>query len=106
MCLLSLINAASMAAVCSIIVTVVILCCLRQKSASYKLVFFWKKKTKSAEYVEAFLKKCGSFAPKRYSYSDIKKMTNSFKDKLGQGGYSDVYEGKLPDNHIVAVKVE
>lgn len=32
-------------------------------------------------------------------------MTNSFKDKLGQGGYGDVYKGKLPDNHIVAVKV-
>lgn len=40
--------------------------CLRLKSASYKLVVFWKKKIKSAEYVEAFLKKCGSFAPKRY----------------------------------------
>lgn len=32
-------------------------------------------------------------------------MTNSFKDKLGQGGYGDVYKGKLPDNRIVAVKV-
>lgn len=32
-------------------------------------------------------------------------MTNSFKDKLGQGGYGDVYKGKLPDNRIVAMKV-
>lgn len=26
-------------------------------------------------------------APKRYSYSYVKKMTNSFNDKLGQDGY-------------------
>jgi serine/threonine protein kinase len=91
--------------VCSIAVAVVILCYLRRKSALYKLVVFWKKKTKNAEYIEAFLKKCGSLAPKRYNYSDVKKMTNSFKDKLGQGGYGDVYKGKLPDDRLVAVKV-
>jgi hypothetical protein len=34
-----------------------------------------------------------------------KKMTNSFKDKLGQGGYDDIYKGKLPDDCLVAVKV-
>ena len=47
----------------------------------------------------------GSLAPKQYSYSEIKKMTNSFKDKLGQGGYGSVYEGKLLNGHLVAEKV-
>ncbi|KAB1211957.1 hypothetical protein CJ030_MR5G023735 [Morella rubra] len=47
----------------------------------------------------------GSVAPKRYTYSDVKRLTNSFKDKIGQGGYGAVYKGKLPDGHIVAVKV-
>ena len=41
----------------------------------------------------------------RYSYSDIKKITNYFKNKLGQGGYGSVYKGKLHDEHTVAVKV-
>ncbi|XP_030956721.1 PR5-like receptor kinase [Quercus lobata] len=32
-------------------------------------------------------------------------MTNSFKDKLGQGGYVGVYKGKLQDGCFLAVKV-
>ncbi|KAJ0095178.1 hypothetical protein Patl1_15030 [Pistacia atlantica] len=40
----------------------------------------------------------------RYSYSDVKKMTNSFGHKLGQGGYGGVYKGRLPDGRYVAVK--
>ncbi|KAL6320599.1 hypothetical protein AAG906_008599 [Vitis piasezkii] len=30
--------------------------------------------------------------PSRYSYADIKRITNQFKDKLGQGGYGTVYK--------------
>ncbi|KAF6171455.1 hypothetical protein GIB67_017979 [Kingdonia uniflora] len=44
-------------------------------------------------------------APKRYHYSDIGRMTDSFKDKLGQGGFSGVFKGKLLDGQLVAVKV-
>ncbi|TYH03304.1 hypothetical protein ES288_A09G209000v1 [Gossypium darwinii] len=55
--------------------------------------------------IEAFLKNNGGLVPKRYSYSDIKKMTSSFKEKLGKGGYGSVYKGKLPDGRLVAVKL-
>ncbi|GMQ11399.1 hypothetical protein CsSME_00054053 [Camellia sinensis var. sinensis] len=55
--------------------------------------------------VEAFLKINGSLVPQRYSYSRIKKVTNSFQYKLEKGGYGDVYKGKLLDGRLVAVKL-
>ncbi|KAL0396761.1 UNVERIFIED_CONTAM: protein SUPPRESSOR OF NPR1-1 CONSTITUTIVE 4 [Sesamum calycinum] len=41
----------------------------------------------------------------RYKYSDLKKMTSSFSETLGRGGYGNVYKGKLPDGRPVAVKI-
>ncbi|MBA0590281.1 hypothetical protein Gorai_018994, partial [Gossypium raimondii] len=54
--------------------------------------------------IEAFIKNFGSSAPKRYSYREIKKITNKFQDNLGQGGFGSVYKRKLPDGTFVAVK--
>ncbi|XP_044490271.1 LEAF RUST 10 DISEASE-RESISTANCE LOCUS RECEPTOR-LIKE PROTEIN KINASE-like 2.1 [Mangifera indica] len=78
--------------------------CWRRLS-QHNAIFFWEKKTKDYQNIEAFLRNHGSLAPKRYSYSDIKKITNSFQHKLGQGGYGAVYKGKLFDGCCVAVKV-
>ncbi|PIA64502.1 hypothetical protein AQUCO_00100167v1 [Aquilegia coerulea] len=47
----------------------------------------------------------GSLALQRYSYSDVKKMTSSFKDTLGEGGYGSVFKGKLSDGRLMAVKI-
>ncbi|XP_042497681.1 LEAF RUST 10 DISEASE-RESISTANCE LOCUS RECEPTOR-LIKE PROTEIN KINASE-like 2.1 [Macadamia integrifolia] len=90
-----------------IIIFVIILLAIlmRRKLLSNGMMSFWKKKTRNTQNVEAFLRNLGSPAPKRYSYSDIKKMTNSFKEKLGQGGYGGVFKGNLPDGRLVAVKV-
>ncbi|XP_042507649.1 PR5-like receptor kinase [Macadamia integrifolia] len=77
----------------------------RRKLLSNEMMSFSKKRTRNTQNVEVFLRNFGSLAPKRYSYSDIKKMTNSFKEKLGQGGYGGVFKGNLPNGRLVAVKV-
>ncbi|KAL1553601.1 rust resistance kinase Lr10-like isoform X1 [Salvia divinorum] len=55
--------------------------------------------------IELFLKNNGNLAPLRYKYSNIKKMTNSFSENLGRGGFGSVYKGEFPDGHLMAVKV-
>ncbi|CAA3007858.1 LEAF RUST 10 DISEASE-RESISTANCE LOCUS RECEPTOR-LIKE PROTEIN KINASE-like [Olea europaea subsp. europaea] len=70
---------------------------------NYTLI--WKGKTQNDKDIELFLKNHGDRAPRRYKCSDLKKMTNSFRDKLGEGGFAIVYRGKLPNDCLVAVKI-
>ncbi|KAK9944650.1 hypothetical protein M0R45_010210 [Rubus argutus] len=55
--------------------------------------------------VERFLEDYKAFNPSRYSYADIKRITNEFKDKLGEGAYGTVFKGNLSSEFFVAVKV-
>ncbi|KAF3444282.1 hypothetical protein FNV43_RR13972 [Rhamnella rubrinervis] len=66
---------------------------------------FWKDDKAKEFDVETFIRSYASFAPKRYSYSNVKKMTNSFAKVIGKGGYGCVYKGTLPDGQLVAVKL-
>ncbi|KAE8675432.1 putative receptor-like protein kinase [Hibiscus syriacus] len=52
-----------------------------------------------------FLEDYRAFKPSRYSFADVKRITNHFKDKLGQGGYGTVFKGRLSTDILVAVKV-
>ncbi|XP_071740167.1 cysteine-rich receptor-like protein kinase 2 [Rutidosis leptorrhynchoides] len=44
--------------------------------------------------------------PKDYSYGDLKKATKDFKEenKLGEGGFGDVFKGTVTDGNVIAVK--
>ena len=55
--------------------------------------------------IEEFIQAQNNLTLIRYSYSNIKKMTKGFKEKLGEGGYGSVYKGKLLSGHFVAVKM-
>ncbi|KAL0446113.1 UNVERIFIED_CONTAM: Rust resistance kinase Lr10 [Sesamum latifolium] len=55
--------------------------------------------------IEKFLDDYRALKPTRFSYSDIRRITNQFGEKLGEGGYGIVYKGKLSNEINVAVKV-
>ncbi|TMW98958.1 hypothetical protein EJD97_003240 [Solanum chilense] len=70
--------------------------------------FFWaflKKYIKYRDMARTFgLEVMPAIGPKRFSFSEIKNATNDFTDKIGKGGFGDVYKGKLSDGRVVAVK--
>ncbi|GKB32391.1 protein kinase-like domain, concanavalin A-like lectin/glucanase domain protein [Tanacetum coccineum] len=80
------------------IILISIILCLKRK-------FGWRKKTEFNANVEIFLKNQAFMAPRRYFYSQIKKITNTFKVKLGQGGFGSMYKGELSIRNLVVVKV-
>ncbi|XP_060203834.1 rust resistance kinase Lr10-like [Lycium barbarum] len=64
-----------------------------------------KLKKEDQKRIERFLEDYKALRPTRYNYADIKKITQQFKYKVGQGGYGKVYKGKLSNEILVAVKV-
>ncbi|KAL7150116.1 hypothetical protein ABFS83_05G087800 [Erythranthe nasuta] len=69
------------------------------------IIKFRKRHLSLFSTIEAFLQSNTSLTTIRYSYSDIRKMTRGFREKLGEGGYGSVYKGKLRSGHDVAVKL-
>ncbi|KAJ6814188.1 LEAF RUST 10 DISEASE-RESISTANCE LOCUS RECEPTOR-LIKE PROTEIN KINASE-like 2.5 [Iris pallida] len=73
------------------------------------LVFLAYKSWRSyvpIDLVEKFLQNQGKLSPARYSYLQLVRMTDNFRDKLGQGGFGSVFKGRLPaGGHLVAVKM-
>ncbi|XP_062079019.1 rust resistance kinase Lr10-like [Humulus lupulus] len=73
--------------------------------ATFYVYHIEKQKRENGLRLEKFLEDYIAFKPSRYSYADVKNITNEFKDKLGEGAYGVVYKGKLSSDILVAVKI-
>ncbi|KAG8655504.1 LEAF RUST 10 DISEASE-RESISTANCE LOCUS RECEPTOR-LIKE PROTEIN KINASE-like 2.1 [Manihot esculenta] len=70
------------------------------------LIYKWRRRHLSGyETIEEFLQSHNNLMPIRYSYSDIRKITRGFKEKLGEGGFGFVYKGKLRSGKFAAIKM-
>ncbi|KAK2983078.1 hypothetical protein RJ640_006465 [Escallonia rubra] len=66
---------------------------------------FRKQHLSMYDTIEDFLQNYNNLVPIRYKFSEIKKITNNFNEKLGEGGFGIVYKGKLRSGILVAVKM-
>uniref|UniRef100_A0ACD5TQL8 Uncharacterized protein n=1 Tax=Avena sativa TaxID=4498 RepID=A0ACD5TQL8_AVESA len=100
---IKLILIVSLSAAISLLFTCLVWGMYRQKQ---KLsLYILPKQTRNKSSTEEMLRRYGPLAPRWYMYSELKKMTSSFKDKLGEGGYGIVFRGCLQDGCVVAVKI-
>ncbi|KAL4301024.1 hypothetical protein AHAS_Ahas17G0259500 [Arachis hypogaea] len=69
-------------------------------------IYKWRRRHLSIyDNIEDFLQSDNNIMPIRYSYKEIKNITEKFKTKLGNGGYGSVFQGKLRSGRLAAVKV-
>ncbi|XP_008354479.3 rust resistance kinase Lr10-like [Malus domestica] len=73
--------------------------------AAYRVYSADRKEKESRLRIERFLEDYKALKPSRYLYADIKRITDHFKDKLGQGAYGTVFKGRLSSEFLIAVKV-
>ncbi|XP_068344342.1 rust resistance kinase Lr10-like [Pyrus communis] len=71
----------------------------------HRVYTFDRKEKERQTMIEEFLENYRALRPTRYSYADIKRITNKFRDKLGQGTFGTVFKGKLSSEIFVAVKM-
>ncbi|XP_058737561.1 LEAF RUST 10 DISEASE-RESISTANCE LOCUS RECEPTOR-LIKE PROTEIN KINASE-like 2.4 [Vicia villosa] len=87
------------------IIVITISCFLKRGTGRQQKSIFRKRRKLVEHNVDVFMQNYNLSMPRRYSYTEIKRITNSFREKLGQGGYGVVYKASLFDSRLVAVKV-
>nr|XP_023916360.1 rust resistance kinase Lr10-like [Quercus suber] len=73
--------------------------------ALYRVYRYDKTEKENQARIEMFLEDYKALKPTRYSYNDVKRITNQFTEKLGQGAYGTVFKGKFSNEIHVAVKI-
>ncbi|XP_028793609.1 rust resistance kinase Lr10-like isoform X2 [Neltuma alba] len=73
--------------------------------ACFYIYLYFKEKGDDQVRLEKFLEDYKVHKPTRFSYADLKRITNHFKYKLGEGAHGEVFKGKLSTEIQVAVKV-
>ncbi|KAL2318121.1 hypothetical protein Fmac_031997 [Flemingia macrophylla] len=85
------------------IVGVIILLLLAK--ALYHVYDYYKTKGEDRVRIEKFLEDYRAMKPTRFTYSDIKRITNGFSESLGEGAHGAVFKGTLSREILVAVKI-
>ncbi|ESW33430.1 hypothetical protein PHAVU_001G068500 [Phaseolus vulgaris] len=71
----------------------------------FKTILYFRKKQEDQARVGKFLEDYRAEKPARFTYADLKRITNGFKEKLGEGAHGAVFRGKLSSEIAVAVKI-
>ncbi|CAJ1971756.1 unnamed protein product [Sphenostylis stenocarpa] len=66
---------------------------------------YYEKKEEDRARIEKFLKDYRAMKPTRFTYADIKRITNGFCESLGEGAHGAVFKGMLSREILVAVKI-
>ncbi|XP_058724646.1 rust resistance kinase Lr10-like [Vicia villosa] len=70
-----------------------------------KIYLYFREKEEDQVRIDKFLEDYRAQKPARFSYSDIKRITGGFKEKIGEGAHGVVFKGKLSSEILVAVKI-
>ncbi|MED6196152.1 hypothetical protein PIB30_044651 [Stylosanthes scabra] len=73
--------------------------------AVYHIYRYFKTKGEDKDRIEKFLEDYRAMKPTRFTYKDIKRITNGFKESLGEGAHGAVFKGMLSKEILVAVKI-
>ena len=71
----------------------------------YRVYRYDKIEQENQARIERFLEIYRAHKPTRYSYNNVKRITNQSNEELGQGAYGTMFKGKLSNEIHVAVKI-
>ncbi|XP_050911809.1 LEAF RUST 10 DISEASE-RESISTANCE LOCUS RECEPTOR-LIKE PROTEIN KINASE-like 2.1 [Lathyrus oleraceus] len=86
-------------------IIIMIRCHLKRGIGRQQKSIFENKRELVEHNVDVYMQNYNLSMPRRYSYTEVKWITSSFREKLGQGGYGVVYKASLNDGRQVAVKL-